>query len=288
MSAPSLVPQGLEGAIRAREVRSVLALKDTWRRHAAANKARVQAQVSRLWLDANPKTGVLVAAGPSLDASLPELQAMDRRTHEVVAVDMALGFLLDHGVRPDYVICADASEAIASTLEVGALSAGVPLLLNVGVHPATGEGWQGPVYWFGLLSNIYDGDAHQWMQKDHEALSGVSAMLVPGGNVGSMGLSFLLSVRACPRVVLYGHDFCWSDDARFYCGGRRQDLAGERVAAETAAGTVLALSDTLGRPVRTNASLLNFAQWYADVMRQYPGVVENRTPTTILANGGTS
>ena len=265
-----------------RELRTLAVNKDAWSANAAANRGRASRWVQQLWLDIGDKTGVLIAAGPSLASSLDEIRALDRREHELVAVDMALGFLLKNGIVPDYVICADSSREIAPTLAVPGIPPSVALLLSTTVRPDTGAGWPGPVYWFCLSSNVFDGDAGKWMERDHAVASKVPSFLVPGGNVGSLGLSFLLGVRASPKVLLYGHDFCWTDDTDFYCGGVRADLARERIRSESAAGTVYAMKDTLGRPVRTNESLVQFARWYAERVTEYPGVIKNRTPVTIL------
>ncbi len=274
----------LSDQLAARGHASALAHKDRWSRHAAANKGRIVFQVSRLWCDANPKTGVLIAAGPSLKESLPELKALDRSKHELVCVDMALKFLLDNGVVPDYVICADASEEIARTLV--AAPPEVALLLNVVVHPDTAREWNGDIFWFCMMSNYRDKEADDWMQRDHQKKSGVSSFLVPGGNVSSLGVSFLGSVRAVSKILLYGHDFCWKDDAEFYAGGVQQDLAQLRIKNEADAGTVLTVPDSRGNPVKTTGSLLAFASWYSDISRTMPGLLESRTPTTILSLGG--
>ena len=271
--------------LRRREISSLRAHKDTWQAHAAANHERVKQQIGALWQTANMKTGVLIAAGPSLEASLPEIKAIDRATHEIVCVDMALKFLLDHGVRPDYVICSDASKEIARTL-VSAASADISLLLNVVVDPKTAIDWQGPIYWYAMMSNVYDKDIGAFMQAAHAQAAGVSSFLVPGGNVSSLGLSFLLGIRAVPKVLLYGHDFCWTDDNRFYCGGIASDLAAERLCSEKEAGTVVAMKDSSGKTVWTNASLVYFKGWCEDQMRLFPGAIVNRTPTTILSQGG--
>lgn len=263
---------------------SAAAHKDGWSRNAAANKPRIVFQVSRLWCDANPKMGVLIAAGPSLKESIDELRALDRSKHELVCVDMALKFLLDSGVVPDYVICADASEEIARTLV--AAPPEVALLLNVVVHPDTAKDWAGDIFWFGMMSNYLDKEADDWMQHDHMKKSGMSSFLVPGGNVSSLGVSFLASVRAVPKILLYGHDFCWKDDAEFYAGGVQQDLAQLRIKTEADAGTVLTVPDSRGNPVKTTGSLLAFASWYSDIARTMPGLLESRTPTTILSLGG--
>lgn len=284
MTTAAPAPISLHDLMERRAVASIRAHKDIWAANARANRDRIQHEVGLLWMDANPKIGVLVAAGPSLEASLPELRALDRATHEIVAVDMALDFLLASGLKPDYVICSDASKAIAQTM---ASEADIPLLLNVVVDRDTAKDWKGPIYWYAMVSNVFDKDAGDLMQKMHTKLSGVTSLLVPGGNVGSLGLSFLLSVRAVPKVLLFGHDFCWTDEARFYCGGAAPDLAAERIRAEKGAGTVLAMKDVEGRDVWTNASLLYFKGWFEDQMARFPGAIENRTLTTILSRGGT-
>lgn len=263
---------------------SALAHKDRWSAHAAANRPRIHQQVSALWLNANPRTGVLIAAGPSLKESIPELLSLDREKHEIVCVDMALDFLLKSGIVPDYVICADASDEIQRTLVDAPPQ--VALLLNVVVAPETGIGWRGQIYWYCMMSNYIDREAGDWMQRDHQKKSGVSAFLVPGGNVSSLGVSFLSSVRAVPKVLLYGHDFCWTDDEEFYAGKSQHDLAHERIKTEAEAGTVLTVPDSKGRMVKTTGSLLAFASWYSDIDKTMPGMLESRTPTTILSLGG--
>ncbi len=279
--------QDMSPTVHAERERKTIALnKGLWSENAHANRPRIKNWVQSLWLDCGVKTGVLIAAGPSLEKSIEEIRALDRKTHEIVAVDMALEHLLDSGVMPDYVICADASAEIAATIDLPNAPRSAALLLSVTVRPETGAKWPGPVFWYCLASNVFDRDLGKWMQQDHAAASGVPSFLVPGGNVASLGLSFLLGVRAAPKVLLYGHDFCWTDDDRFYAGGVRAGLASERIRQETEAGTVFKVTSVSGAPVKTNGSLMQFASWFAERMTEYHGVIENRTPVTILREGG--
>lgn len=278
---PGLAPE----KTLSRQLRSAAVQMGDWSAHARANRGRVKSWVQTLWMDHNNKTGVLISAGPSLQDSLNEIEELDRATHELVAVDMALDFLLKNGIKPDYVICSDASEKISPTLEVPGIPEDIALLLNVIVNPKTGANWKGPVYWYTMASNIFDLDLGRWMERDHMSGAKVPCSLVPGGNVSSLGLSFLLGVRAVPKVLLYGHDFCWTEDDRFYCGGVRGDLAKERIQSEGKAGTIFPMKDTYGKPVKTNGTMLEFARWFHKRMNEYPGVIENRTPITILQGG---
>lgn len=261
---------------------TALVKKNTWRANAAANKPRIRYQVNQLWKDGNERLGILIAAGPSLPESIAELKELDRKKCEVVVVDMALQYLLVEGIIPNYVICTDDSVDIQRTLDVDLPGMGVPLLLNVVAHPTTATKWKGPIYWFCMASNYYDIDASRWMQQDQQWESGVSSFLVPGGNVSSMGLSFLASVRACRKVMLYGHDFCWQKGKDFYAGGVQQELVKKRMDAEERSGSIFAVKDVRGNGVLTNGSLMEFASWYTGVSRAMPGLMVNRTPDTIL------
>lgn len=270
----------------AREAASVAHHAPTWAANCAANRARVQQMADAFWLDRNAKTGVLVAAGPSLAESLEELRALDRATHELVVVDMALKALLDAGITPDYVIAADANPVIGDVLaDASRARPALPLLLADVADPSTADKWKGPIYWYGLLNQHKDPASGKPMEQEHQRLSGVTARLAPGGNVSSLGLSFLTSVRACAKVLLYGHDFCWVPEGAFYAPGAPAALAAERLREEAAAGTTYDAADQHGRPVKTNLSLMNFAAWYRDVARALPGLLEQRTPRTILSLG---
>ena len=248
-----------------------------WRKNARANKGRIHNTIDELWEDKNPRKGVLIAAGPSLDKSMEELKTLDRHTHELVAVDMALKPLLAAGVVPDFVIAGDHKPEIARLLITEA-PADVALLLPVIADKATGKDWLGPIFWFNLASNVYIRNTGTFLQRDQELLSGVHAALFPGGNVSSMGLAFLQSVRACSKIMLYGHDFCWTDDEHFYSGGVESLMSKDRINSDK----VLNMNDQHGNPVKTNSSMLMFAEWYEQVAAKMPGLFENRTPTTIL------
>lgn len=275
----------LAPAFAAREQASLAAHADTWAKNCSANRARVREQVDALWLAGNAKKGVLIAAGPSLRESLDELRALDRATHELVAVDMALEGLLAAGIVPDFVIAADANPVIGDLLEDASIERPeLPLLLADVADPSVADRWKGPVFWYGLLNQHKDPKTGEFMEKVHERLSGVSARLAPGGNVSSLGLSFLVSVRACAKVLLYGHDFCWPADGPFYAPGAPDHLAQQRLAEERAAGTVYEHVASDGSKVLTNLSLLNFASWYHDVVHKaMPDLLEQRTPRTILS-----
>lgn len=261
----------------AKNLATAQAYADVWRANARVNRVRIHHTIDELWEDSNPRKGVLIAAGPSLDKSMDELKALDRHTHEIVAVDMALKPLLAAGVVPDFVIAGDHKPEIARLLVADA-PADVALLLPVVADKATGVDWIGPIFWFNLASNVFDHKSKSFLQRDQELQSGVHAALFPGGNVSSMGLAFLQSVRACAKIMLFGHDFCWTDDEHFYSGGVESLMSKDRINSDK----VLNMNDQYGNPVKTNSSMLMFAEWYEQVAAKMPGLLENRTPTTIL------
>ena len=159
----------------------------------------------------------------------------------------------------------------------------IPLICDVITNPEIVKRWKGEKYFFVSNNPCIDLDNdNQTFSERHKRLSGISTMLTLGGNVGSAGLSFMLSVRNCRKVYLYGHEFCWQKDEDFYCGGIHKELAQKRVETEQRAGTSYDKKDIIGRDVQTNMSLLVFLDWYRTVIRQYPDVIVNQTGVGLL------
>lgn len=274
------MPELDEDAIhRARFIRTAIKRKRQWMDNVKRNAPIVKYDLGALWRDTPGNyEAVSVAAGPSLDQDL-EILREDIKGREIVCVDASLKYLTERGITPTFVTCADASEEAAHLL----LTSGnteVPLILNVAAHPSIGALWKGRVYWYVIANQIFDADKGAFIQHLHQAESKVSVSLVQGGNVSSVSLAFLLSVRNADRVYLHGHDFCWKE--RMYCGGGMRHLEDARVAGERREGTLFDVENTRGERVQTNLSLKKFAEWHDEAIRASGGRVVNRTTSTIL------
>lgn len=271
-----------EGIHLKRSIRTVARNKRRWLDHVIANAKFIRNDLSKLWLDKDYPEMISVAAGPSLAADIEQLRAL-RQGRELICVDAAFRFLIDHGVVPDYVISSDASDKILGMME-GITAEDlrrVKFILNVVAHPDLMTRIDpDQVYWFVMANQFYDLDNKEMIQNMHSLTARVGTKLIPGGNVSSVAMGFALSVRNAEKVHLFGHDFCWKKD--MYCGGQFQSLAAERMQDEGRAGTIFSMVNSRGEAVMTNLSLKQFAQWHDEVIACVRRRVVNCTSSTIL------
>jgi len=272
----------MKDSVESRTMRTLARMKDIWEANIVANKPLIKQDASVLWNDFEKIDGILIAAGASLAKSIPQIAERARSSirTEICAVDMAAKYLIDNGIRPDYVVCC---EGRAEAVKMFDFDSTMPLICDVATHPEIVKNWKGPIFFF-VITNFcidLDNDRQTFIER-HRKLSGVATSLVVGGNVGSAGLSFLLSVRNCKNVHLYGHDFSWEKGGDFYCGGVRKEMAQRRVDTETKAGTLYEKRDMHGNDVLTNMSFETFLDWYKEVMRMYPDVIINHTNAGLL------
>ncbi len=275
----------LEGNVTdLRAARTVIKHHRLWLDNAKANGIRGNLNdLSKLWNDDEGLEAISIAAGPSLSTDIEKLKA-SCNGREVCVVDAALRFIIQNGIEPDFVITTDASEKVLTMFTEIKLTKKTKLIANVIANPKVIDSWSGgEIYWFVMANQYYSVAEKKMLQEVHGVSAKIGTKLVPGGNVSSVALSFLLSVRNSKRVYLYGHDFCWKQD--MYCGGFNKHLEAERMAEEKAAGTLEEIEDLKGSKVWTNESMKRYAKWHEKVMLYSPNRIVNETSSTILKTG---
>lgn len=260
-----------------RNVMTLAHLKDLWEKNILDNKPYIKHDIIELWNDFQVIDGTLVSAGPSLKNSLDEIR---KGNMEICAVDMAAKYLIENGIEPRYIVCSEAKPEASKILNFDCV---IPLICDVVTNPEIIKNWKGEKYFYVAMNNCIDLDNNnQLFSERHTKLSGIETKLVLGGNVGSAGLSFLLSVRNCRKVYLYGHDFGWHKDEEFYCGGIQNELAQKRIQSEKQSGTLYEKKDINGNTIYTNMSLLTFLNWYREAKQRYPEAIVNRSGAGLL------
>lgn len=263
---------------QARTVRTVAKFKQQWFDNVKANSCYIKKNISTLWMTANPKNGISIAAGPSLKEDINKIKEI-KNSHEIIVVDAALKFCLENGVIPDYVISTDCRPEIIQMFDnCGILP--TKLILNVIANPEINTVWKNEIYWFVMMNQFYDLDNKEMIQTMHAVASKIGSTLMPGGNVSSVALSFMLSVRNVNQLLLFGHDFCWKED--MYCGGQMKNLEKEKMENELKAGTIFETVNTKGEKVITNLSLQRYAIWHEDIAKTLKGRLINCTDSSIL------
>lgn len=264
-----------------RNIRTLASKKDLWESNIIENKPFIKKDIVHLWNDFKKIDGVLISASPNLSNTLYEIKEKSRISNtELVVVDIASKYLMDNQIKPNFIICCESSKEAIKFLDY---NCDVPLICDVVTNPEIVKNWQGEKYFYVTNNPCIDLDNNKELFFErHKKLSGVSTVLTVGGNVGSAGLAFLLSIRNCRKVYLYGHEFCWKKDGDFYCGGIYNELAEKRIKTEKQSGTLYERTDINGDDVYTNMSLETFRDWYKDIILKYPNVIENRTGAGLL------
>lgn len=272
-----------EDTFEQRTIKTVAKRKNEWLENAKANAPFIRKDISMLWNDHGFGEGVSVAAGPSL-SNREDLERLveTSKGREVICADACYQFLRLNGIVPRFVLATDASDKVADMLS-NADQAGTTLILNVTASSKiASKVWKGEIYWFIGMNNFYDSDNEMFIQNMHILASKIGGKLVPGGNVSSLMLGFMLSVRNVDKLYLFGHDFCWKTD--MYCGGMMKDLEKQRMAEEGRAGTIIKTKNTMDEDVTTNLSLKSYSDWHAESGFSTNGRVINATSSTILKN----
>ncbi len=216
---------------------------------------------------------VLVAAGPSLDRTLPSLRNLQDRAL-IVAADTTLRPLLAGGVRPHLMVSIDPSELNARHLSDVADVEGIFLAAEGSLHPRAFDSFTGRTFGFRIS------DHEPWRAlRSH----GVDLGLVRAwGSVATAAFDLALQLQAGP-VIFTGHDFAYSGN-RPYCDNTRFHDEWRAYLAHNP-GTIehyedqmmngrptVEVRDILGCPVRTGTQLIAFREWIVDQASAHPEV----------------
>jgi hypothetical protein len=214
---------------------------------------------------------VLVAAGPSLDQTLPELRELQERA-VIIAADTALRPLLSAGVKPHLVVAVDPAETNAAHL------AGVNgveqtfFVSEASLHPSALLPFSGRTFFFRVSNH----EPWPWLR----TLGVDRGVLRAWGSV--LTSAFDLALRmGCDPIVFTGADLAYSR-GRPYCRGtiyealwdewhRRGSSWEEIWTLLTNSAGVTTMKDHRGDPVRTAPHLIAFRNWLLEQMAAMPG-----------------
>lgn len=227
---------------------------------------------------------VLVAAGPSLDANLPEIAA-HRDQVVLIAVDTAVRPLLGAGVQPDFVVALDPSDANASHLIDLPACPDTWLVGEGSLEPVAFDQFAGRTFVFRVA------DHHPWPWLRQLGLD--RQPLRAWGSVLTTAFDLALQM-GCDPIVFTGADLAFSS-GRPYARGttfeeewRRARAWGDSLEASWAQ-RLAAWPETFepgvdGASARTAPHLCAFRDWIAAEAARVPGrVIVNATGAGILA-----
>jgi hypothetical protein len=173
------------------------------------------------------ETAYLVGASPSLSKNVKELK---KKKGIIIACGHVLKFLLENGVKPDFVIVLDANEVEGDFLDVGDKSKDIKLLADIMVHPKVFKIWKGRIWFFRLMGRWigkrkngkpYGDRTHQKLW----TLSKFNDLLFTNGSVmgGAYSAAELFGIK---RIVFVGMDFSMPMSSSYvlrYSGGEEDE-----------------------------------------------------------------
>ena len=142
----------------------------------------------------------IIAAGPSLDINFKELKKVGA-DGIILATGTVLKKLVNHGIRPDYVIITDANAAVYPQIE-GIGNIGVPLLyLSTVYHKVVKD---------------YVGDKYFICQKDYNLSEAFACqngyrLFNTGGSVSTTALDIGIQF-GCKRIIFVGLDLAFTNN----------------------------------------------------------------------------
>lgn len=265
--------------------------RDMWENNAKANR--------QYYTKGNPEliglTVFIIAAGPSLTRNVHSLKLIPKKSRGIIlSCDVALPFLFENDIVPDYCISIDGDGRIWDMVNDSPKvdTSKVTLLSTISGAPTLISGWKGPKYFFMNRTNTIELDQKIFfISRSHTAkrdikcgeevvsedvelvFGGIKPELNPGGNVTASALQFARFKLFAQKIVLVGSDFSWMTKDAFYAGSQNKEMGHERVNSEEPQTHL----DFFMREVCTNMSLFNFKKIHEDYAKAWKGMIVNAT-----------
>lgn len=191
-------------------------VENLWLDNLQRNRKRIKrAGDARVLLDgiAGPnRFPIIVGAAPSLKTNWEGLLQRDPKIMPIIAVNSALPFLLDKGIKPEFVVAVDADPVVAEHLDNGWFDS--HLICSTLVHPKVVDTWKGPMsfLWY-ELNALMGRKQRRLIQKLDER--GRKHFMHPWpamGNVFNMGVCLSVLVMKAKTIVLCGNELSWKDE----------------------------------------------------------------------------
>lgn len=149
-----------------------------------------------------------VAMGPSFEEQIDAIEEHQDKA-DIMCVDKAFKYLIGRGIKPTYVVIADASIPFKYIEGLESHTEDVVLFANVCANPRWTRAWRGPLCYYVNKDNI---QSEQIFGK----LSGVRELIPASSNVGNTCVVIANQVMSYDRIVLSGYDFCWTQNSNYY------------------------------------------------------------------------
>jgi hypothetical protein len=227
-----------------------------WREHARINgkkyKEDGRSQQDLIYIGAG-KTLVCAANGSSLEDHIDTIKKYKNDSVDIICCDKTFGVLLKQGIKPNYVVVADANVGYKEWLEPWIdETRDVILFASICANPEWTLNWKGPVYFYVNKDNIES-------EKIFSEISGCHEFIPASSNVGNTVVVFSVQILGYDEYLLIGYDFAWGDSDNYYAFDDRETPTIKRHWMKHAHGV-----DMRGEVVNTSQNLIFSSRWLSD------------------------
>lgn len=197
------------------------------------------------------RTLLCVAFAPSFEHNIDVIKQYQDNV-DIACVDKCFTYLMDHGIRPDYVFVSDAGIDFDRWCKKYVdQTEGITLLSVVTSNPEWAANWKGDVFWYVNKDNIET-------EKIYGPISGVKEQIPAASNVGNSVVVFSTMVLGYDKYLLLGYDYGWKDSDNYYAFVDNDKRYWMKHAA---------LVDIYSNIVYTSQNLLFSARWLSDYIK---------------------
>ncbi len=160
------------------------------------------------------RTGVIVAAGPSLDKNIGQLKKFQSKA-VIISVGTSLRPLVNNGIKPDIVVVLDASDIVLKQLEGITDTSGMWLFAEICLSPKIVSMFYPRVFFFDSMANPF---LSYMLGKE----TAEKMYLESGGSVANCALDLAVKLGLNP-IVFVGQDLCLENDRSHAKGTMHED-----------------------------------------------------------------
>ena len=198
--------------------------KDLWRYNSNIARTVPKVPMSMLKNQGTGKQLVIISMGGSFEKQIEILKKYQDKV-DILAVDKAFVPLMNHGIRPDFVLVADAQVSFQCYCEPYLNKTDdIILLANVNSNPDWARNWKGLKSYYVNRDNIKS-------EVEFSKISGVEDLIHAGSNVSNAALIYANTVFGYDKYILLGFDFCWEVGGKFYSFAQGNEKMGNKSVA---------------------------------------------------------
>ena len=228
---------------------SIIETKLRLRGNFYANEASGFQNVDSLKEKFKDRSVIIVAAGPSLDKNIAQLQ--NRKTDSIlIATGTVFRKLITMDIIPDYIVISEANERVSNQLVVAADKRTekvrtIPLIILSSTTPSVSTAYEGPVY----MAYQYEFDLAEAAAKSKNC-----RLYMTGGSVSTT--AFDIAIRlGVKRVIFMGLDLAYTDNLAHAAG------TSQRQALQDKDWIMIPAFD--GQKVYSDAKFILYRDWFA-------------------------